>query len=154
MSTNAVLAETTSTLDLVDACALVGQMAETGIFPNKSIEEVRESIGLVAKRLGNHSAWTTKISFARVALAIEIDRVARENADRRKAEAVLRAEESQKRLREAAEKAEADRKFRHDRNLRHAQNKAARAEANRTTAKGFGAGTSQPQGKQKGGKKR
>lgn len=143
MSTNAVLAETTSTLDLVDACALVGQMAETGIFPNKSIEEVRESIGLVAKRLGNHSAWTTKISFARVALAIEIDSVARESADRRKAEAVLRAEESQKRLQAAAEKRNAEKALRHERNLRHQQNKAARAERNRTEAKGFGAGTKQ-----------
>ena len=154
MSTNAVLAETTSTLDLVDACALVAQIAETGVFPDKSIEEVRESIGLVAKRLGNHTAWTTKLSFARVALALEIDSVAQANADRRKAEAALRAEESQKRLREAAEKAEADKRFRHERNLRHAKNKAAKADRNRTEAKGFGAGTSQPQGKQKGGKKR
>jgi len=37
----------------------------------------------------------------------------------------------------------AEKALRHERNLRHQQNKAARAERNRTEAKGFGAGTKQ-----------
>ena len=152
MSTNAILANTieTITVNLVDACALVGHVAETRVFPaNLSIEQVREAIGLVAKRLGDSLAWKAKIAAAREVLAEQIDSMAKANAARRKAEAAARAEEAQKRLKEAAEKHEADRKFRHNRNLRHQQNKLARAERNRAEAKGFGAGTKQGGGKGK-----
>ncbi len=143
MSSNAIVA-TTEPNDLVGACALVTEIAEFGDYPTGvPVVVVREAIGRVATRLGDSFAWKAKLATARNILAQEIDRVAIENANRRKAEAAARAEETQKRLKEAAERAQADREARHNRNLRHQQNKLARAERNRTEAKGFGAGTKQ-----------
>ncbi len=126
MSTNAILANTieTITVNLVDACALVGHVAETRVFPaNLSIEQVREAIGLVAKRLGDSLAWKAKIAAAREVLAEQIDSMAKANAARRKAEAAARAEEAQKRLRMVAEGREA----RHRHNLERQARKRARS---------------------------
>ena len=118
MSSNAIVA-TTEPNDLVGACALVTEIAEFGDYPTGvPVVVVREAIGRVATRLGDSFAWKAKLATARNILA-------------------------QKRLKEAAERAQADREARHNRNLRHQQNKLARAERNRTEAKGFGAGTKQ-----------
>lgn len=132
-----------NTVDLTTACVVVSAIAETGMFPSAmSIVDVRTNLRAVTNRLGFTAPWPGKIKKAQEVLGVEIEKRAVENAR-------ARAEKAQQKLADYAAKAPERKEVRHQATLRHQRNKLARAEANRMTAKGGGAGTQQ---KREGGK--